>query len=70
MLRRQIRHAAYAIEVKDAFIATLTNDLQEQIAREARRAPVRRRVRAAGARFLTVLPPAVTTRLRSHRGHR
>jgi len=70
MLRRQLRHAAYAIEVKDAFIATLTDDLQEHIAREARRAPVRRRVRAAGARFLTVLPPAVTTRLRSHRGHR
>ena len=70
MERRELRHAGYAIEVKDAYIAALAEELRSSRARDERRARLHARVRAAGRRVTALVPPSARARVRSLRSGR
>jgi hypothetical protein len=67
---RELRHARYAIEVKDAYIAMLTEELREGAEREAHRTRGRRWARTTGARLRAAVPPGAKAWIRSVRGQR
>lgn len=70
LLRRQVRHAAYALEVKDAYIAAIGDDLQAAQEREWRRTRLGRGIRGLGPRLRAAVPREVKDRLRAWRDHR
>ena len=70
MAERELRHARFALEVKDAWIATLTDELRASREREERRTRFRRQARSVGRRVQAIVPPSVTARIWTRRGNR
>ena len=66
----EVRHAIYALEVKDAYIARLHGDLAACREREQHRTRLRRRLRDGAARLRAAVPPEVKAAARSWRGDR
>ncbi len=69
-LRREGRAAVRALEVKDAYITYLDDELRACREREWRRTRLRRGLRGLGPRVAAAVPPEVKVRVRSWRGDR